>query len=670
MITIPANLFASVSPSVLAAGGTGIAINGLGISTSTRVPIGQVLPFATGAAVTAYFGAGSPEDIFANGGVNLGGGYFGGFLNSNKLPGLLFFTQYPQNAVGAYLRGGNISALTLAQLQAISGSLNVIVDGYPFNAASVNLAASTSFSSAAGIIQTQLNAADPSEASFTGSIGASFTGVISTTTLTISAIAANERVNIGDTVVGSGVTAGTKITAFVGGTGGNGTYTVNISQTVGSESMTTTSNVLDATTVASGTLAVGQTVTGSGVAAGSVITALGTGTGGTGTYTLSGAPQTVASEAMASEGTPITVTFDSVSGGFIIASGITGAPSTMAFATGTIAATLLLTSATGAVLSQGAAAAVPATFMGAAATTSTGWTTFATLFDPDGGSGNTVKQAFAAWKNSQNDRYAYVCWDTDVTPTNTVPASASLGQILGANGDSGTCLLDGDPASGWTSGTGTALAAFVMGAAAAIDFTQKDGRISFAAKQQAGLQATVTTGIIATNLGGNPQAAPSLATSNGYNYFGAIGSATGASFTWFQRGQVTGAFKWLDSYINQIWLNAGFQAALLNLLSNARSIPYTPAGRTLIEAALSDQINQGLNFGAFGPGVLSSAQIAEVNNQAGANISDALQAQGYYLQILPAIASVRSARTTPPCTFWYIDNGSVQSFNLASVALI
>jgi len=49
--------------------------------------------------------------------------------------------------------------------------------------------------------------------------------------------------------------------------------------------------------VASGTIAVGQTVGGAGVAPGTVITALGTGAGGTGTYTVAPS-QTVGSEAM------------------------------------------------------------------------------------------------------------------------------------------------------------------------------------------------------------------------------------------------------------------------------------------------------------------------------------------------------------------------------------
>lgn len=50
-------------------------------------------------------------------------------------------------------------------------------------------------------------------------------------------------------------------------------------------------NILDVSAVTNGVLAVGQTVTGTGIAANTVITALGTGIGGTGTYTVSGAAQ-------------------------------------------------------------------------------------------------------------------------------------------------------------------------------------------------------------------------------------------------------------------------------------------------------------------------------------------------------------------------------------------
>jgi len=57
-------------------------------------------------------------------------------------------------------------------------------------------------------------------------------------------------------------------------------------------------NTLTVSALASGVLAVGQTVYGAGVVGSPTITAQGTGTGGVGTYTLSGAPQTVAGESM------------------------------------------------------------------------------------------------------------------------------------------------------------------------------------------------------------------------------------------------------------------------------------------------------------------------------------------------------------------------------------
>lgn len=58
------------------------------------------------------------------------------------------------------------------------------------------------------------------------------TGSISGTTLTITAVTAGVLA-VGDIVNGAGVTANTKITALGTGTGGTGTYTVDTSQTVG-----------------------------------------------------------------------------------------------------------------------------------------------------------------------------------------------------------------------------------------------------------------------------------------------------------------------------------------------------------------------------------------------------------------------------------------------------
>lgn len=65
---------------------------------------------------------------------------------------------------------------------------------------------------------------------------AEFTASISTTTMTVSAVASG-AIQIGDKITGVGVSTGTVVTAFGTGLGGTGTYTVSISQTVGSITM-------------------------------------------------------------------------------------------------------------------------------------------------------------------------------------------------------------------------------------------------------------------------------------------------------------------------------------------------------------------------------------------------------------------------------------------------
>jgi len=70
-----------------------------------------------------------------------------------------------------------------------------------------------------------------------GTIGSVFTGSISGTTLTVTAITSG-AIALGMTLSGTGITSGTKIVAFNTGAGNNvneiGTYTVNVSQTVSS----------------------------------------------------------------------------------------------------------------------------------------------------------------------------------------------------------------------------------------------------------------------------------------------------------------------------------------------------------------------------------------------------------------------------------------------------
>jgi hypothetical protein len=65
------------------------------------------------------------------------------------------------------------------------------------------------------------------------------TASIASQTMTVTAVASG-RLAIGQTLSGTGVTAGTRITAFLTGTGGTGTYSVSVAQTVSSGTINAT----------------------------------------------------------------------------------------------------------------------------------------------------------------------------------------------------------------------------------------------------------------------------------------------------------------------------------------------------------------------------------------------------------------------------------------------
>lgn len=138
-------------------------------------------------------------------------------------------------------------------------------------------------------------------AAFTGQIDPgtfSVTGSIADDVLTVTAVGSGV-VAKGSTISGSGIASGTTILGQISGTtGGVGTYRVSIpEQTVASTTVSGTYGTLTVASGLTGTIAVGDTVAGSGVTAGTTVTALGTGTGGLGTYIVT-PTQTVGSEAL------------------------------------------------------------------------------------------------------------------------------------------------------------------------------------------------------------------------------------------------------------------------------------------------------------------------------------------------------------------------------------
>jgi hypothetical protein len=339
-----------------------------------------------------------------------------------------------------------------------------------------------------------------------------------------------------------------------------------------------------------------------------------------------------------------TCVYDSTRNAFLIKSPTTGAASTITFATAnSIANGLKLTSVLGAVTSQGADVAVQSTFMNAILGKTQNWASFLTVFEPN----DAAKLLFSAWVNGQNDRFVYVAWDTSLAPGAAVDPTC-FGALVTAAEYDGTCPvfdLTGD------------IAAFVAGSIASIDFAATNGRIDFAYKRQAGLTPNVTDATTYANY-----------IANGYNVYARFATSNDR-FTDFQPGSIPGQWRWLDSYVNNIWLNAALQLAFMNFLESVNSVPYNQSGYNQLRVVVGGPVDAALNAGVIQKGVaLSNSQRASINTAVGSpNAAQVVVTLGWFLDVKDADSLVRAARGSPPMVLYYADGGSIQKIELSSI---
>ena len=352
-----------------------------------------------------------------------------------------------------------------------------------------------------------------------------------------------------------------------------------------------------------------------------------------------------------------TVTWSATLSAFVVTETATGSASTLSYATdatGTLAESLLLTAATATTLSQGDNVDTPASAMANVIAITQNWVFFTTLFEPD----LADKTNFEVWAAAQNNLYAYIGWDSSAEASASPSGNTSVGALALVAEYNGVAWIGGDPSIA-TATTLMNTAAFILGWAASINFAQQNGRVTSAFR---------TSGLLVPTCANQQLAANLLA--NGYSFYGSYATAN-QGFIFFYNGQMPGEFEWLDTFADQVYLNSQFQSALLTLVTQVGAVSYDPAGYSLVRAALQGPINAGLNFGSIRAGVvLSSAQIAEVNAQAGVDAATQIQNQGYFLQILDPGAVARAARQTPIINFWYADGGAVQKFTMSSIDVL
>jgi len=172
-MTIPISQVVQVLPGVITAGGTPSRLSGLVMSQDTSLAPGQApRQFFTAADVSTWFGPNAPETTIAN-------NYFPGTVNAGQLPYVLKFAGYALAAAPAGSYGASLSGLTLAGLQALSGTLVFTINGTQYTSGNINLASATSFGNAATLMQAAFLPASPLA---NGALSQTATGLLAATT--------------------------------------------------------------------------------------------------------------------------------------------------------------------------------------------------------------------------------------------------------------------------------------------------------------------------------------------------------------------------------------------------------------------------------------------------------------------------------------------------------
>lgn len=363
----------------------------------------------------------------------------------------------------------------------------------------------------------------------------------------------------------------------------------------------------------------------------------------TGTIDLSAATSFSNAATLIATALTATVTFDTQLQSFVIASGTTGATSSISFASGAAADALGLSEQSGASLDNVTTVDTAAT----ALKRITNYTlNFATIIaETSTALTDDVQKEIATWVSLQNHRYWLVKYGEE--PTALIPNNTTnfAGWIAENNVADVTCVY------------GTfEHAALCADYAASLNFSELNGRTTMDFRSTSTLAPSVTDVDDANAL-----------ESNGYAYYGAFATANDR-FIFLRNSIVSGEFKWVDAYLNQVYFNSQLQLAQITGLIANKSIPYNEVGKSKVRASAQDPINEMLNFGGIQTGViLSEQQKSIINNEAGVDAATIIFNQGYYLMIRDATPQVRAARGSFPIKLWYTDGGSVHSINIASI---
>lgn len=336
--------------------------------------------------------------------------------------------------------------------------------------------------------------------------------------------------------------------------------------------------------------------------------------------------------------TNATVTYNSDLNKFIITSTITGASSTIGYATAPASGTDLglvlgLTADTGAVLSQGNDALTVAANMDRITGVTrnfVGFTTLSTVSD-------SIAVDYAAWADIDDD-YVYFYHSNNSNLLSKSTNTSSVPVTLQAYNT--TASIFGDAYD----------AAFMLAIGASIKWDSANALKTWFAKSTSGLNAKVLSDTEAEAL-----------ESIRCNYIGQFATRN-AEFTLLNRGCLSGTlYGFIDVLYGAIWLRARLQRGLMDCFAGNNRIPYNANGYGILATFIAEAVQEALGNGVIDVGLaISDSQKSIIMNEIDEDISVELLNNGYWYKIADPTANARADRQSPVMAMYYTYAGSVQ----------
>jgi hypothetical protein len=280
------------------------------------------------------------------------------------------------------------------------------------------------------------------------------------------------------------------------------------------------------------------------------------------------------------------------------------------------------------------------------------WTNFTTTFLPD----DADKLAFSQW-TAGKETYCYVCWDSNAQTLNPLSTTDYATKINGISANAfdtaGNLIYTVQPTyvldnTYMLYGTDATIAAFFMGAAAAVDINSKNAWDNLTYIYQANLVPTIDS-----------DADFDLCRSKRVNFYELNTDNNNPKFLF--DSSISGKYRRYSNFLAMRLVCYKIQESWLELMTSVKNLPFTDSSKAIITQHARDSVMSPMvALGAIVGGVkFDRTEILQVQSTSQSPaIASELAQRGYFVEVVNFTVNDRMTGQCQP-RYWFTTGGNI-----------